>query len=149
MPTPPPQYNAWFPNTAATNHFTVDFNNLNLDYISYQGSDQVSIGDGSSLPIQHTGSAHLRSSTGNILLSHILHVPSISKNLLSVRQFCLDNSVYFEFLSNCFFVKDLHNQKLMLQGTVENGLYVLPHDVTTSTTAFPQAFIGERASPQT
>lgn len=144
MPTPPPQYNAWFPETAATNHFIADFKNLNLDCISYQGSNQVSIRDGSSLLIQHTGSAHLRSSTGNFLLSHILHIPSIAINLLSVHQFCLDNFVYFKFHSNCFFVKDLHNQKVLLQGTVENGLYVLPHDVTTSTIASPQAFLGEK-----
>ncbi|KAF5463307.1 hypothetical protein F2P56_019229 [Juglans regia] len=52
---PMPPNVAWFPDTGASHHFTPDYTNLNLDSASYQGSDQVSIGDGSSLPIQHHG----------------------------------------------------------------------------------------------
>lgn len=140
-----------FPDSAATNNFTNDFNNLTLDSISYQGSDQVSIGDGSILPIQNTGLAHLHSSSGNFLRTHLLYVPSISKNLLSVRQFYLDNSVYFEFHSNCLFVKDSCTREALLQGTVRYGLYVMPSHVSTtpSTSVSPQAFVGERTDTQT
>ncbi|KAF5452112.1 hypothetical protein F2P56_027145 [Juglans regia] len=61
-PTPSPS--PWFPDTAATNHFTADFSNLNLDSTPYQGTDQVSIGVGSSIPIQNVGSAHINTPNG-------------------------------------------------------------------------------------
>ncbi|KAF5454036.1 hypothetical protein F2P56_023733 [Juglans regia] len=56
--------NSWFPDTAAMHHFTPEYTNLNLGSSPYQGSDQISIGDGSSLPIHNIGSAQLSSSTG-------------------------------------------------------------------------------------
>ncbi|KAF5475573.1 hypothetical protein F2P56_007367 [Juglans regia] len=72
--TPPSAHiHSWFPDTAATSHFTPDLTNLNMDSISYQGSDQVSIGDGSTMPIQHIGSANLHTNSGNFLLSQLLH----------------------------------------------------------------------------
>ncbi|KAF5465900.1 hypothetical protein F2P56_015863 [Juglans regia] len=95
LPSPPPTNNTWFPDTAATHHFTADPNNLTMDSMSYQGPDQVSIGDGSTLPIHNIGSSQMTTPTGNFSLNSILHVPSISRNLLSVRQFCHDNNVFF------------------------------------------------------
>ncbi|KAF5442908.1 hypothetical protein F2P56_035516 [Juglans regia] len=132
---------SWFPDTAATHHFTPDYNNLNLDSVSYQGSDQVSIGDGSSLPIQNIGTAQLHSSTGNFLLTQLLHVPSISKNLLSVRQFCQDNNVFFKFHCDHFVVKDSRTRVTLLQGPVE-GLYVFPSSAAaTASSSLPQALL--------
>lgn len=100
------------------------------------------------MPNLHTGSAQMHTPFGKFLLSQLLNVSSITKNLLSVRQFCHDNSVYFEFHSYYFFVKDLQTWGVLLQGTVKNGLYVLPMDATTPTsiTASAQAYIGERTS---
>ncbi|KAF5482597.1 hypothetical protein F2P56_003155 [Juglans regia] len=134
----------WFPDSAATHHFTADLAYLNLDSTPYQGSDQVSIGDGSTLPIQHSGSAHLHSPSGKFILHNLLHVPSISRNLLSVRQFCLDNHVYFEFHSHFFLVKDSATQAVRLKGLVEDGLYTLPSTITASqspSTSTPKAFL--------
>lgn len=132
----------------ATKHFTTDINNLNLDSISYQGTDQVSIGDGSSMPIQHRGSAQLHTSSYKSLLSQLLYVPSITKNLLFVGQFCQDNSVYFKFYSTCLLVKDSHTHEILLWGIVRDGLYVLPAATTTSslTMVSPQALLSVRAS---
>lgn len=138
LPSSAPQSNVWFQDTATKNYFTSDFSNLNLDSTTYQGSDQVSIGDGSTLPIQHIGTAHLNSSSGKFLISQLLHVPSITRNLLSVRSFCLDNSVFFEFHSIFFFVNDLHTRAALLQGHVKDGLYELP--TTVSATSFPRGF---------
>lgn len=83
--SPNSTHNIWFPCTEATNHFTADINNLNVDSLSYHSSDQVSIEDGSSLPILHTGSANLHSLQGTFLLSNLLHAPLIAKNLLLVK----------------------------------------------------------------
>lgn len=74
--------NLWFPDTTAMNHFTLDFFNLNLDSSVYQGSDQVSIGDGSTIPIQHIGTDHIQSLFGNFLLFQLFYVPFITRNLL-------------------------------------------------------------------
>ncbi|XP_042973079.1 secreted RxLR effector protein 161-like [Carya illinoinensis] len=43
------------------------------------GTDQVSIGDGSSLPIQHTETAQLHTANDNFLLRKLLHVPLITR----------------------------------------------------------------------
>lgn len=106
MPSPNIQYHPWFLDMGATNHFTAEINNLNMDSLSYQGSDRVSIGNRSSLPIHHTSAAHLRSPHGNFLLLNLLHVLSIAKNLLFVCQFCIHNSVNFEFHAKLFFCKE-------------------------------------------
>ncbi|KAF5451286.1 hypothetical protein F2P56_026403 [Juglans regia] len=55
LSTPSPNTTTWYPDTAASHHFTSEFNNLNLESTPYQGPDQVFIGDGSSLPIHHLG----------------------------------------------------------------------------------------------
>lgn len=55
----------------------------------------------------------------------MLHVPTITKNLLSVAQFTSDNNVYFEFHPRVFLVKDRETGKLLLRETLEHGLYKL------------------------
>ncbi|KAF5458503.1 hypothetical protein F2P56_022526 [Juglans regia] len=149
-----PPSNTWFLDTAATNHFTSNFSNLNLDSNSYQGSDQVSISDGSTLPIHNIGYGQIHSSSHKFLLSQLLHVPSITRNLLSIRQFCAYNFVFFKFHFEFFFVKDLCSRKLLLQGHVRNGLYELPSNVMATPPLHglnwsPTTLLGERISPQT
>jgi len=57
-------------------------------------------------------------------LNKLLHVPSISKNLLSVSQFAQDNVVFFEFHSHLCLVKSQGTNKVLLQGVVgADGLY--------------------------
>ncbi|KAF5475787.1 hypothetical protein F2P56_007557 [Juglans regia] len=65
LPPSGPPSNYWFPDIVATNHFTSDFANLNLDSMPYLGPDHVSIGDGSTLPIQNTGSGQLNTGFTN------------------------------------------------------------------------------------
>ena len=63
---------------------------------------------GIGLAIQHIGQSIFPSQFSSKLLAlkQLLHVPSISKNLLSVSKFAHDNNVFFEFHSNHCFVKD-------------------------------------------
>nr|KYP50321.1 hypothetical protein KK1_027896 [Cajanus cajan] len=57
-------------------------------------------------------------------LNDLLHVPSITKNLLSVSKFAKDNLVYFEFHYHCCFVKSQVINEILLQGVVgSDGLY--------------------------
>ncbi|XP_028071092.1 uncharacterized protein LOC114273489 isoform X2 [Camellia sinensis] len=56
-PIPP----TWYVDSAATFHVTNDLNQLS-DYQPYQGTDQVTIGDGSTLPIHHIGQSYQENS---------------------------------------------------------------------------------------
>jgi len=57
----------------------------------------VAVGNGSQLPIASIGSAIFTdlNTLNNFSLQHSLHVPTISKNLLSVSRFARDNHVFF------------------------------------------------------
>ena len=57
-------------------------------------------------------------------LHKLLHVPSISKNLLSVSKFVKNNSVFFEFHPHLSLVKSQETNKILLKGVVgADGLY--------------------------
>lgn len=125
---------------------TNDLSNLTLNPSEYFGDEHVRVGDGTSLPIQHTGGSTLSTSHGTLLLNNLLHVPHLTKNHLSVHQFCADNQVFCEFHSSFFCVKDVRTGRVLLSGPTSNGLYKLPTSVSTSSYTSAQAFIGERAS---
>lgn len=88
--------NQWYPNLAATHHFTHYFSNLSITTTKYKGDNQVCKGDGTSLLIHHVGSSTIASTSSKLLLSKLCHVPSISKNLILVKKFCDENYVFFE-----------------------------------------------------
>lgn len=81
---------------------TNDLSNLST-YQPYQVYDQVAIGDGSTLLISHTGNGLLP--TPNKFpfhLTNMLHVSSISSNLLLVHQLALDNHCTITFDEHFF-----------------------------------------------
>jgi hypothetical protein len=49
-------------------------------------------------------------------LSNVLHVPHITKPLLSIQKLCRDNHVYFEFHASLFYMKDLITKEVLLSG---------------------------------
>jgi hypothetical protein len=114
-----------YPDTGATHHMTNNLQNLNLSSEEYTGQDQICIGNSTNLPISHSGSASLSLSHSQLLLKQLLYVPNICKNLLSVHQFALDNSVFFEFHSSHFIIKDCKTRTPIHQGQLNNGLYQL------------------------
>lgn len=57
-----------------------------------------------------------------VKFDHVLHTPSIFKQLLSVSKLCHDNKA---FTQSFFLVKDIHTKKTLLQGHLEDGLYKL------------------------
>lgn len=114
----------WFPDTGANSHVTPDLSNLDNSN-AYHGNDSLHVSDGNPLPIFHIGSSKLFSPNKTFNLTNILHVPQIQKNLLSVKQFCRDNNVYFEFHSSFFVLKDESTHTTLLSGPSDNGLYSL------------------------
>nr|KYP46384.1 Retrovirus-related Pol polyprotein from transposon TNT 1-94 [Cajanus cajan] len=73
--------NNWILDSGATHHITNDLDNLHLTN-SYRGQDQVIVGDGTALPITHTGTTILHTTSHPLQLKTILHVPTIAQNLL-------------------------------------------------------------------
>ncbi|GAA0149587.1 hypothetical protein LIER_08725 [Lithospermum erythrorhizon] len=116
----------WYPDTGATNHVTPNLSQLQF-HDPYYGPDSVRVADGSGLSIKHVGTAKFISNSSNFQLNHILHVPNLSRNLLSIHRFCVDNNATFEFTDTDFIVNDNKIQKVLLKGPSVNGLYVFPH----------------------
>jgi hypothetical protein len=58
----------------------------------------------------------LRSPKRVFTLSNVLHVPHITKPLLSVQKIYRDNNIYFEFHASVFYVKDLTTKAMLLFG---------------------------------
>jgi hypothetical protein len=156
----------WYPNFRATHHLTFDLQNLNHHYIKYTGPDQVHMGNGTGLTIQNMGDTFLSSPNASFLLHNVLHVPSITKNLLSVYKFTLETNTFIEFHPWFFFVKEQGSGKILLQGLNGRGLCKLPVKTSPShppTCVTPSAnlssssfvsprsastHIGEHTSPQ-
>jgi hypothetical protein len=73
----------WYVDTGASSHLTGDSSNLDLD--TYRSSSQtVSTVDGVSHPVQGFGSASVSFWSGSIKLQHILYIPALKRNLVSV-----------------------------------------------------------------
>lgn len=69
-----------------------------------------------------------------LTLNNLLHVPSITKNLISVSQFAKDNSVFFEFHSDHFVVKSQATKEVLQHGKVgPDGLYTFPNNASVCT----------------
>ena len=64
--------------------------------------DSVIIGDGSGLSIANIGSFSLTSFPIPLFFSNVLHVPTMSKNLISISALCVDNPINVLFF-NYFF----------------------------------------------
>ena len=68
---------------------------------------------------------HLHSKSAKIKLKNILRVPQIKKSLVSISKLTLDNDVYVEFHVDHCVVMDNQTEQVLVQGILENGLYVL------------------------
>jgi histone deacetylase 1/2 len=97
------------------------------------------VGDGKGLSISDIGHTKLYNPHRLFTLSNVLHVPAITKPLLSVKKFCLDNNVYFEFHPFLFYVKDLNTNEVLLSGQSKDGLYTLSR-FRSSVPSIPQAY---------
>jgi hypothetical protein len=86
-------------------HLTNDLNKIHMNE-QYHGKNHVHIASRAGMRITHISQSFLPTSCSHPLhLKYVLHVPSITRNLLLVF-FCLYNNVLFDFISQYFFVKD-------------------------------------------
>jgi histone deacetylase 1/2 len=113
---------AWYMDTGATDHITSDLDRL-AARDAYNGNERVHIGNGAGWHIAHIGHGTLNTTAKSLALRNVLHVPSITKNLLSAHKLALDNSVFIEIHLYHFVVKELESKKRVLAGRCEAGLY--------------------------
>jgi hypothetical protein len=110
--------------------------------------------NGTALPIHHIGTTQLTAPSTSFILQNVLHVPTITHNLLSVQKFTSDTNTFIEFHPKLFNVKDQVTRRTLLQGPSRNGLYPFPpsvhrlikRNVFNKRVASPHAFIGTRVS---
>jgi hypothetical protein len=132
----------WYLGSEATHHLTSDLANLNIKAEDYLGLDQIRVGNSKGLSIKHIGTTRLSTPSSNFDLLNILHVPQISKNLISVQKFTSDTNTFFEFYPSYFLLKDRRIGKL-LHGLNRHGLY----QFFPSANKHPRyAMVGERVS---
>ena len=74
----------------------------------YTSSDNVIFGDGTSLFISNIGSFTLPSLPTPLFFSNVLHVPTMSKNLISVSALCADNLMNVLFFYSFFCLGSSH-----------------------------------------
>jgi histone deacetylase 1/2 len=117
---------AWYPNSGASYHVTADARNIQ-EQSPFTTTDQIFMGNGQSLSILANGSSVFtppNHTQTKLTLNNLLHVPTITKNLISVSQFAKDNNVFFEFHPNHCVVKSQANREILFQGNVgADGLY--------------------------
>ena len=80
---------------------TTDLTTLAL-HASYTAYGSVIIGDGSSLSIANIDSFSLTFLPTPLFFSNVLHVPAMSKNLISVSALCVDNHINVLFFESFF-----------------------------------------------
>lgn len=74
------------------------------------------------LHIDYAGSYILETIYKSIKLNHMLYVPKIKKNVLSIAILTCNNNFIVEFNTHSIFVKDQATKKLLLEGTLKDGI---------------------------
>ena len=103
----------WHPDIGMNFHATPDVLALSSIF-EYLGTDQLHVGDGQGMPIQHTSKTSIPSLNTSFHLNNVLYVPYLTKNLLYVQKFTDDNSYFFEFWPTRFLIKDQVTKKILL-----------------------------------
>nr|KYP72734.1 hypothetical protein KK1_005333 [Cajanus cajan] len=83
----------WFPNSGASFHVTNNANNIQ-QLTPFEGPNHIFIGNGEGLPIDFVGSSNITrtlNSHFSLALHQMLHVPQITKILISISKFARDN----------------------------------------------------------
>ncbi|TYJ42780.1 hypothetical protein E1A91_A03G110600v1, partial [Gossypium mustelinum] len=93
-----------------------------LNYFPSQTKKGVKIADRSFTPVTRLGSVNY---TPNIKLSSVLHVPRFPVNLLSVSAITNTLNCKIEFFPNHYVFQDLQTGKMIGNGRLHDGSYML------------------------
>ncbi|GKB35278.1 ribonuclease H-like domain-containing protein [Tanacetum coccineum] len=129
-----PTTGAWNMDTGGISHLNDSVTSLSTVLNSCMYSS-VSVGDGHSIPVTHTGHSILTPSK-SLVLNNVLITPHIVKNLIYVRQFVCDNDCTIEFDSFGFSVKDFLTRRVLLRCDSTGDLYPV-----IAPSPFPHVFL--------
>jgi hypothetical protein len=115
----------WYTNSRATNHIASDLEKLAVRD-KYIGNDQIHTTSGTGMNINHIGHSTIHTPCRQLQMNKILHVPQVSKNLISVHHISSDNNVFLAFHPCFFCIKDLDTRSILLKGPCRGALYPLP-----------------------
>lgn len=113
----------WFFDSGATNHVTNNLMKISHPQPSHSSQGGVMVGNGSSLQVTHTRSGVLPTPITNFQLSHVLHTPLISHNLIYVHKFAQDNNCLLIFDSSGLVIQDKTSLKILYKGPCHRCLY--------------------------
>jgi hypothetical protein len=85
----------------------------------------IIVGNGAQLPITHTASTAIPTSSTIPHLRNVLVSSPLVKNLISVKQLTRDNNISIEFDPTGFSIKDLPTRTVKLQCDSPGDLYPL------------------------
>src|ERR1044072_7894907 len=114
---------SWIIDSGATDHMTPYISHLS-SYSTLLGKHHITVANGSQTPVIGYGNVQL---SPFLHLKHVLHVPKLSNNLLSIQKLTKDlNCAVTFFQSHCVF-QDLATGKTIGLAKEQDGLYYLPH----------------------
>ena len=116
--------NLWIIDSGATDHMTPHSSYFS-SYTTSSGNQHITVANGSHNPVTGCGNIHLQPS---LHLKNVLHVPSLSNNLLSIHKVTQDlNCAVTFFHSHCVF-QDLATGRTIGIAKEQDGLYYLQHE---------------------
>uniref|UniRef100_A0ACD5Y5G8 Uncharacterized protein n=1 Tax=Avena sativa TaxID=4498 RepID=A0ACD5Y5G8_AVESA len=86
-------------------------------------SSRIVVGDGSSLPVTHTGHTTIPTTSTPLSLTSVLVSPNLIKNLVSVKALTRDNPINVEFDHLGFSVKERSTKRVILRCENDGDLY--------------------------
>uniref|UniRef100_A0A0A8Y6X7 Uncharacterized protein n=1 Tax=Arundo donax TaxID=35708 RepID=A0A0A8Y6X7_ARUDO len=118
-----PQNNEWYFNSGASSHMTSHSGTLShIAHSRYPTPSSIVVGNGFLLPVTATGTTVIPPS---LHLNNVLVSPQLIKNLISVRQFTIDNNCSVEFDPTGCSVKDLQSRNVIVRCNSSRPLYPL------------------------
>ncbi|XP_074296894.1 uncharacterized protein LOC141627555 [Silene latifolia] len=137
-----PNDGQWYMDTGASSHITAYTGTLSPSS-KVSNIRSIYVGNGSSIPVQGTGTTTIPTTDRPLKLTNVLYTPHIIKNLISVRQFTKDNNVSVEFDPLGFSVKDLRTGTMILRSNSHGELYPVS---TTESPSSSKPFVGLTSS---
>ncbi|KAF3635086.1 putative lysM domain receptor-like kinase 4-like [Capsicum annuum] len=110
--------------SGTTHHLTSDLDNLSI-HTEYHCPEEVTLGNGSNLPILYIGKGSFSISGKLYALENLLLIPTATQNLFSINSFTNSNQVTIEFFPNYFVIKDLATRAVLHNGPNDGGFYSL------------------------
>jgi len=129
--------NHWWLDSGASNHMTGERRMFSTLGESSTGKSVIT-GDNSEHPVEGIGEVSLRSiDGGRKVFKHVLHVPGIAKNLISVGQI-VEQGYQLRFTNDGCFIEDPSNDmKVVAKGVKEGRLFRfiadIPHQANATT----------------